>query len=466
MIKNIDITVTRAYRDAILAEYPLMNSRKGYWAMFQYLQFGTFKDKNTSDLVLSAATCASFEEKPYDQHYAAHKFISAFSKDIAPICYNSISNAVTHKANTASGASWSDKVVELTLNERRKTVTEDRVWLVSGNKYRPDHASAIRKACQTEALAEMEYKGCREAFDLLTYINNLNNNTFSKILKNIDDARELAIALDQDTENQLNIIMQIATVQQPFYHAVDKTTRIYAMSSTFLGLKREVRAVITRDWIQCDLASAQLAILAKIWNLPAVEAYLKAGKKIWPDLCACACLAYNDDNKAIMKSTLYGISFGSKGTSIEEDFDEAFGAGCGKKIWARLKKHEVIAEMLAAREVQRGIIRSQGYALDAFGSKVFFAEEQVPGKPYKKNNLKSILSCVAQSYELLLLYPVVQYAREHQDEVQIQCWLHDGFSIEVRHAGHREAVVNKLKKLVASKAAELGMCTELEISGL
>ena len=49
-------------------------------------------------------------------------------------------------------------------------------------------------------------------------------------------------------------------------------------------LKRELRKVLTRGWYEFDLASSQLAIIGKTWEIKEVQEFLTSGGKIWAEL--------------------------------------------------------------------------------------------------------------------------------------------------------------------------------------
>ena len=88
----------------------------------------------------------------------------------------------------------------------------------------------------------------------------------------------------------------------------------------------------------------------------------------------------------------------------------------------------------------------------------------VKDKPYAYDNTRSILACVAQSYELKLLMPVLEMAQAQREEEHgfvITTWLHDGFTFDCK-ASDRGRWQDTLSRLVHEQAQALGFFTGLD----
>lgn len=174
-------------------------------------------------------------------------------------------------------------------------------------------------------------------------------------------------------------------------------------------------------------------------------------------------LAFTEDHKAIMKSTLYALTFAAGNHKMTmhlgRHFDNASGA------YREFKDHAVIRALLLARARQLKAIRHEGGGVDAFGNILALERYDKEGYDYAYDNSRSILACIAQSYELALLLPVIRLAATQQFEAHgftLTTWLHDGFTF-VAHRERDEADwKKKLAGVVAEEASRLGIHTELE----
>ena len=456
-----NITVSRTYREAMLEEYPGLAKNKAYWQLAQYLLFSTWRDETSGELIISGESCATMEERKRNSHYSAKKFFDAFSKDVAIINYRSNYSNWLHKCRTISSVEWSPRALALTQKEKKTFLPENRVWLSNGFKYNREHEACYRRETQVTALGRIEMAGCVEAFKLLTYLNNGAPNRFTAIKKYLPEARDRAMEICEDPDQQLRILKQIEAQAQPFYEPAERTTRVFGLNQSFLYLKREIREIMTQNWISCDLRSCQLAVISKVWEIPELSDYLAEGGKIWVDLCAWMGLEYTDENKSVLKNALYAIIFGAGRDLLKKQLSEDFPDGA--TAFKRLRKQPIIHAIFAARAIQIRKIQREGFGIDAFGKKYLLAYYQVEGKPYSYDSSRSIMAIIAQSYELKLLFPVVEAAID-SEEFDIVSWLHDGFCLAVKDNSKASRITAKLQVLVKNEAEKLGIATQLDIN--
>ena len=219
---------------------------------------------------------------------------------------------------------------------------------------------------------------------------------------------------------------------------------------------------MTQDWVTADLRSAQLAIVAKLWRIECITDYLESGKSIWPDLCGHMGVPYDAGNKAAMKNALYALIYGAADETLTKHLGQHF--PIASAAFTRFTSHPIIRSLLRARKRQMSKIRDAKGATDAFGTWMPVEYTPVKGKPYNYDNVRSIMACVAQSYELKLLLPVVEAAQAQRGEEHgfvVTTWLHDGFTFDCK-TGDRKRWWDTLSLLVHQQAKALGFHTCLE----
>ena len=440
--------------------------------MAQHLLFGTLKNPE-GDLMLGRGIVAAFEEEVADKNYSAIRFINRFRADVLDFVlgnYVFSDDPGLARVRTVKALPLPARVKTLVDTERR-TLDQDRVWMSSGNSYLRRDAAAERRQRKADVGQRSEGKYIAPATAaLLKYLNNLPPRRFTAALRHLPEAM-MAAEKVADAENQLNLLTALRDHAQPFYVPSENTTRVFAVGANMNGLERSVRAVLTQDWITADLRSAQLAVVTRVWGLPELGAYLRSGRSIWPELCNVVGLPLTADNKQIVKDCLYAAVYGAGEDHMISDLatslqDTPF---TGAKAFRDFAGHPVVATLLQARKKQLSAIRAGKGGIDAFGHFLPLTHHDVPEHVYKYDNSRSILACIAQSFELLLLFPVVELAMSEQSRshgFQVITWLHDGFCFDVHHKGDVHRWIECLAQLVETQAHKLGINTGLEFSSL
>ena len=464
-MKFSDRSVSRPFRGHLAEIMPGLKDRADYWRLTQHLLFGTWRDTDTGRLLLPSELVAAIEGKKHDKNYVATKFLDAYRRDVVDF---EITPHVWHpssdlcKARSILSVALPDAVNALVKAERRSH-EPDRVWMSSGNAVLRKHSVASRQ----QDLADVKDRAndrsvCPQTRLLLEYMNSLPPNRFTSALRHLPEAMAAAEGL-ADAENQLNLLKAIRDHAQPFYVPTDKTTRIFSLRESVLRLHRSLRKIMTKDWVTADLKSAQLAIVASVWGVPSLTEYLSSGKSIWPDLCQHMGLAYTDEAKSVVKGALYAVTFGAGINRMTQYMGRNFGNASG--AYREFKGHDVIRALLLARARQLRKIRREGGGVDAFGNFLTLERYEKEGYAYAYDNSRSILACIAQSYELALLMPVVRLAASQQFEAHgftLTTWLHDGFTFDAHRERDVESWKGRLAEVVAEEASRLGIQTELE----
>ncbi len=465
-MKFYDRTVSGEFREELAKILPALADNQAYWRMTQHLLFGTLKDTDTDCLALPSVLIAAIEEKKYDSHYVAHHFLNAYRRDVMDFkiaAHVFSDNSGEGRCRTVEEFMPPAAVQGLADGERMHYQAKDRVWMSTGNVYLRKHASAQRKADRDEAQEYAKQDSvCAETKLLLNYLNALPPHRFTIALKHLPEAREAASRL-KDADSQLNLLKAIGDYAQPMYKPADKTTRVFTLRESVLRLHRDLRKIMTRDWVTADLRSAQLAIVAQVWGIPTLTDYLQSRRSIWSDLCQHMGMEFTADNKANMKAVLYSLIFGAGRKSLTAKLGRSF--PCGREAYERFKSDRVIRSLILARHREKQKIRRDQGAFDAFGN---FTELEVTSSEryeYDRDNCLSILACVAQSYELMLLLPVIRLAVAEQSGhhgFAVTTWLHDGFTFTANDPRDMTTWKDRITAAVKAEAERLGIITELE----
>lgn len=311
-----------------------------------------------------------------------------------------------------------------------------------------------------KALEEMAIAGCREAEELLDYMNNLPPNRFERLLTKLDTAMEQAKRIDNEvTRNrQIDILRSVAIQPQPYYKPTKRTVRIFSSNDSVLMLKRELRQTLTDGFLSVDLTNAQLAIAAKIWKIPSVEDLLKQQTSMWiyfweqvekpSDLYAF---------KDVIKKAIYGTMFGLSKTSLKSGNKDFDGLDILLKPFNLTADNvldlPIFKDILHARNLAYATIINDGGATDIFGRWI-----EINGD----TEVNDVVAQVMQSYELYLMMPIVRAARITK-EFTIVLWLHDGCYLDVKDNRRLDLWIDRLYTSVQENARKAGIYTQLEV---
>lgn len=460
--------VDREFRKAVAEGLPGLASDYRLWRILEYILFGTWVDEETGMLVLSAKQTAYLvgDERKWLYHrFNQQKLLDEFSErvfavDTEGIIFNDWFGPNRAGRVVAQVPHWLN---DLAASERRKTGGE-LVEFATGAPWTRQRQAKATQSMRLEAIEAMKSSPCPETARLLQHLNGLPSNSFVSIRERIPGAHELVDQLGRDTERQHNLLRAVEQHCQPLYQPVGGSVRVYSLNESFLRLKREVREHLTSEWMEADLRSAQLAIVAARWNCARLKDYLQQGRSIWPELLGALGLSPDDEQKSLLKELVYAVVFG-----MEERNLKALAARQWPQIsgpWDRLKRNRLLREVLRARRVAFKRIRADGRATDAFGRTLLLASRGRSHGAYQPDNAKSLMAQVAQSWELRLMLPILVLAEENRGPsgFRLMMWLHDGVAIHVPDSRRRESWRKRISDAVDANAMALGIPTSLEWS--
>lgn len=462
------VTVSKGLRELIRAIYPGLDKNPAYWRFLQWLLYGSFKDGATGDCVVTQYVCATLEGRLSDLfqgRYVAEDFLKRFSDDVLPIVWSkhSYTNYVNHQARHIESYELDKTVAQAVYNDLRTPWTpKNRVFFVSGRAFSKKTQAVIREMTRGEAMRALAKAGCREAGEMLAYMNGLPPHRFTKAMRHIDEAIVAAARLENEivAMQQLRILRHIASQPMPFYGPVDRSCRIFPFEECIPSLKRSIRAILCQDWINFDLCSAQLAICAAEWQVEAVQTFLRGNGNIWQELFRFFGWAEDSHIKGIFKSALYGVLYGAGEQLIITTFEDD---GLTEEDARRFLAHPLIAAMWVARRARLTQIRRDNGAYDCFGTWVKMPRDKHETTGKFIPNPPSVLAQLGQAFEVKLMYPIVQLAQQ-TDEFAIVLWLHDGVYIDFRDPGKAKRWTHRFTEAVKQQANAMGIHTHLEVA--
>jgi hypothetical protein len=267
------------------------------------------------------------------------------------------------------------------------------------------------------------------------------------------------------------LLCDLERFRELYYATSPNTPRVFAAGSSVNQLPRDVRRVAFAGCVECDLKAAQLAVVARLWGVGGLQAFLEAslrgGPSVWEELAGRAGVPLS--RKPILKTTVYSVVFGMSRRNLLAQLARGEGAeggaeGVGAAAAARFFRHPLVRELLRARDRAKRATAEAGGALDAWGNFVEVDAALRDGR-YARRDVLSVMSAVVQSYELRLMLPALEVVKKEQ-QLYLLSWLHDGVTVHAGNRGKLGRQVRRLARAVAREAAALGMATELEVTEL
>lgn len=378
---------------------------------------------------------------------------------------------------------WPEAIKQMVEDELTgKYDHEERVYIKDGSKVSYRKQKAILDADKMEAANINDIVATPVSKDWTKYLNNLPTNIFSLMLRNFDTAREEALKIS-NVHSRMIALKQLDIIREqplPIYKATPRTTRIYTMTASIQNLPKPIRKVLMQGHVEFDLHHAQLAIVAKLWNIPSVDAFLSSGRSLWKELIAHMGLTditpeVYEDVKWYLKKYTYATIFGmneenlAKGNTAKINRLKKIGIKtAAKKVSGldndlapfgvenageKFTSYPLIADLLAARNRMLKTIKSSIGMPNAYGQLIVVK----PGF-----DERDVLAQVAQSYEMYLLNPVLDYVKHNKEYMTLSCQQHDGFSIKFHNNQYKQALIDDLVEGINNHCKSVGINTWVE----
>lgn len=247
------------------------------------------------------------------------------------------------------------------------------------------------------------------------------------------------------------------------------TARLNPHTPSLASVPTEIRRVLKPNWIELDLSSAHLAIAAKEWDIEPVMDFLRSGRKVWDEIYDYTeCKKKNIRQKTakkVFKRGVYSSVYGALPEELTNIMREEYkkkrtrkeNEAWPKVITDKFKRHYVIKAVFEARNYEQLKLEERSEVLDVFGRTLEY-------DPMDYDDIKSVFACLAQSIELKLLQPIVDYAvaeneKEGKPLFRVLLWQHDGFSFTTNGSTSRR--ITELRDIVEDNNP--GYPTRLEV---
>ena len=461
-----------AFREQLLTDFPALQHSQFYRNVVGHVLFANELDRETGKPVLSAPTVLMLAgKKPNDGNQSAMSLIETFERDVFPLRPSGYSYR-DQRARTVDPV-YPPGLDNAAIHQAYANLDgqEDMVYLTNGEPVTEKTRSRVRADYRT--WVERAAVTCPRSHPAYDFIQILHGGK-QKILQHLVDANMPAMleylhsmptgmkaqeARYKYALRELNKIKECGAFQR--YEPTPRTYRIYSPGVTVNRLPRELRTIALRGTVGMDLAAAQLAVVARVYGLPKVEAFLAAGGSIWTEL-----LRYLDlgpEWKPLLKKTLYSVCFGmsacnymkvlafgsdKKGRSVT-GLDEPEGIGLEEAT--RFVAHPLIAELLEGRAAATERVKQERGMRDAFGHFQHF------GWPHQ------ILARVAQSFEFRIMAAAVPVLQSERG-IEVVSFLHDGMYVYFGRSGDATRQCRRVQAAVSEEARRLGVLTALEIA--
>lgn len=456
--------VSKRFRDRTLELYPSLTKRQRLFRFFEFLVFSTFTDRDErhSRKVVSRSALLDLLGLPATTGSKRFK-----AKDLLDECKDCIPlyklewsayDPDEGKARVITDSGLSDEF----MTELRHELTtfhnvpdSDKVRYITGERVRPADATALRVSDEQAATASVPQVPV--ALRIAHYLNSLPRNVFTtKIHENIAEAVTVAQSLPSPAQSTLELtkLHRILTQPQPFYGPSEgaNTVRVFAKNTSIQGLKNAVKYALTQGWTTFDLKSAQLAIVAKDWNIDLLHQWLSnRSNNVWKELCSVFPNIPDAVSKPVIKTAVYSACYGAQLETIQADVQMALGTN--RAAANALLAHELFIHVIAHRDHQLREIRKRKGATDTFGR---FLPANTP------EQARSVLAQLSQAREMQLLLPALSFTEQRPNDLRIVLWEHDGFSVHFRRdASRNDRTKRALLRAVNDNCERLGYPTEL-----
>lgn len=466
-------TVSLPFREILKEQFPGLGSSKPYWRMLGYLMFGTWRNGKPGEPPMPVvgsrllAEIAGAGKQWCGRNFVAREFLESFRDQVLPITWSGWDSRA-RRCRVITQLEWPNPIEAALQHELDGAMAhEPQVYLADGSLVSDYTRRRDYQKSQKSALALVEKANCRPAKELLLYLNGRNSRRFTRILGRLPEAHAEAW-LTKDAprrQQQQRVLRRVAACPQPFLKPTRGSVRIFPMTENLLGLRKDLRLLLTHGWLEADIQCAQLAICAADWRVSQVKDFLRDVKMDpWEHFAASAGVAFSAEAKKAFKKAIYSLVFGMRRGRIWGELAARIGDPAADGFF----KNPIIDVLLEARDRRLHQIQSQGGASNCFGTWLTCGNETRKGVTLPGTfTRRSILAQLAQALELHLLQPVVDLAlatAKDSHGFSVMLWMHDGFTFVPHNLRDAACWAERLEEAVAVQAARLGMTTSLDVT--
>lgn len=383
------------------------------------------------------------------------------------------------RATAVSSVELPTEILEAGANEVEEGADAPLVHAITGKPFNPklDRPKLFQAAVEG-AMSRCVSDTPGETLGLLDYLHARSVKAFSSRFKRVhaelvDHARS-----EQDPDVRiaaLRTIKHLRLQPVPVYRTTGGTQRLSPHGLSLAGADRWIRRRVLHDCVEIDMSSAQLAIVAALWDVPIVRDFLAGGHSIWDELTRWLIgqhpknrFALERDGvrlKGLLKVMVYGVCFGMREKNLarwgnpnaggpkereEHQRDLEFVSfvfrSSAKDVGAAFISHPLVRDLLEARRRKMAAVSEAGGLTDLFGRRYVLGARKEGAPRGEKIDVKSALAAEAQAAEHRAMLGVAGVfiaeaeraeATSHRTgpEAQILLWQADGVSVRVRQRG-------------------------------
>jgi hypothetical protein len=478
--------VRQAVYEEMIERYPALkgptDEARAFRCIVGYVAFAIFQPRIKGEdeidlenaygkLVLPYRTVAALVgQHPKAHGFAAKDWIERFSKAVFPL--NPVDYWYSSGQARVIRPEIDPELVQRMLERAKNPTNGTHVWINTGT---PVSVRTYRERFQNKVTPEEKWArllkvvpSYHPARPLLEYLSKKSQKRLMMLVRENWPRTEAAIeALPESTPDECStknwarrLAISLYENWQIYYTISERSPRIFPVGESLLYLPRDIRKIALTGGVECDLRAAQLAVAAKVWELPITAELLRSKKSIWDELAAAAGLPVIEC-KAILKKTLYSVIFGMTQTNLRRKLEHGTDglAGIGRKATNRVFRHPVMKELIAARKQKHDESKTKKCVCDAWGNTVYMG----PGTPFR--TVRSLWAYAIQSFELKVLLALLPILTKNS-QIYLIAWQHDGVTLQFGNRSKSERERNQIRAAVNRTCGDLDISSELEMEPL
>lgn len=351
------------------------------------------------------------------------------------------------------------------LAEDRRVVGDGRVDLLTGQVWTRRKSNERRNRRGAELLGELGGdvpEGTRLKSE---YLSSAATNGYSRVSARAAEMLERGVRVRGDDPARLrqaeSVLAAVAEQAAPIARPCERSARVRTEGAGVGHLPRELRAELGRGlWHEYDLTSCQLAVIARFWQVPELEAELRSGRDVFRQTLA-GDLGVPAANVPALKAATYAIAYGACKKTIRAELVKALGEDAGQDLAQRFLTHKLVRAVLQARGRMFKRIKADGGAHTVDGSWLALQRGELRRLPSGKlvtvggRSTRKILAALNQAVEQSITTAAYKLAEQNRSEFRIAYDLADGIAVMyTRHAARWEA---RIKEAVDQRIRELGL---------
>lgn len=453
-----ETSVTPEFRGTVLAHFAHRSQLLPCWRLLDHLLFGTVFDNDQGLLMLPCELLERFRNgQVVTKNFNAGKLLAKFNEGFFAIRHRPHSTQAK-KVRMVEEVRFPAWLIEARDRMFGEPPSSRTVRFVSGEPVGPTDVLRSR----LEALGGAPEAKSPMAQDVLDHLNGLDPDLFAHLPARVREARKLVDSLKPGCKIvQLGQLAGIHACPKPLYKAVTNSARLYPCGASFLNLKSSVRDVFTAGWIKLDLRQAQFGILSTIWQADGLRSYLDGlTGSVWDDLMDRSDIPVTSDNKGAIKQATYSILYGAYEHNVRYRLKEEVGTQAADRFLSL----PIVQHIFEQREERITRLRSEFGVFDAYG---IWRELGSGGNARERRRQStSLLACQAQSYELPILHPLIEYSRSTAGTdapFTVTAWLHDGVWATCNPESADRHIAHVRELVRASSTNLLGFGMELDV---